>query len=130
MAINPAGLLPEPGANEERVDMTFPDETLPPISLRCVECSALYPMIEAERPGRPQGASLMGGTRYRCDCGGVLDVEMQFALPKQYAHLSATQLLKLAEQYYQAAQNTASLTEKDRDLKQLGLLLRALAAKH
>jgi threonine synthase len=72
--------------------MAFPGETLPPISLRCVECSALYPVIEAERPGealsgRPQGIPLQGVSRYRCDCGGVLDVEMQFALPKQYAQM-------------------------------------------
>ncbi len=36
------------------------------LSLRCVECFALYPSIE--EGGKP---------RYRCDCGGVLDVEMQ-----------------------------------------------------
>lgn len=54
-------------------------EALSSISLCCVECSALYPVIEAERPGRPQGLP-----RYRCDCEGVLDVEMQFKLPQQY----------------------------------------------
>ena len=36
------------------------------LSLRCVECFTLYPSIEES--GKP---------RYRCDCGGVLDVEMQ-----------------------------------------------------
>src|SRR5256885_9407591 len=40
-------------------------ETLRTISLRCVECSTLYPSIEAG--WKP---------RYRCDCGGVLDVEL------------------------------------------------------
>lgn len=40
-------------------------ETLHTISLRCVECSTLYPGIEAG--WRP---------RYRCECGGVLDVEL------------------------------------------------------
>lgn len=40
-------------------------ETLRTISLRCVECSTLYPGIEAG--WKP---------RYRCDCGGVLDVEL------------------------------------------------------
>ena len=46
---------------------TFSSGTiLDTLSLRCVECSALYPSIE--EGGKP---------RYRCDCGGVLDVEMQ-----------------------------------------------------
>jgi threonine synthase len=40
-------------------------ETLRTISLRCVECSTLYPGMEAG--WKP---------RYRCDCGGVLDVEL------------------------------------------------------
>lgn len=42
-------------------------EALATVSLRCVECAALYPAIE-ELP------------RYRCDCGGVLDVESAFRL--------------------------------------------------
>ncbi len=46
-------------------------ESLSTVSLRCTECAALYPGIEG-------GAS----PRYRCDCGGVLDVEMQFNLPR------------------------------------------------
>jgi len=45
-------------------------DALSTVSLRCVECSTLYPGIEAGSP-----------PRYRCVCGGVLDVEMQFALP-------------------------------------------------
>jgi threonine synthase len=41
------------------------------VSLQCVECSAVYPGLEA------------GSTfRYRCNCGGILDVEMKFALPE------------------------------------------------
>ncbi len=40
------------------------------VSLRCVECNAQYPAIEA-------------APRYRCNCGGVLDVEMPFAHPSQ-----------------------------------------------
>src|SRR6266576_6129711 len=40
-------------------------ETLRTVSLRCVECSTLYPGMEAG--WKP---------RYRCDCGGVLDVEL------------------------------------------------------
>jgi threonine synthase len=39
------------------------------VSLRCMECSALYPGIEAGQ-----------SPRYRCDCGGVLDVEMTLPL--------------------------------------------------
>ncbi len=38
------------------------------LSLRCVECAALYPGVEAQ-------------PRYRCECGGVLDVEMPFQHP-------------------------------------------------
>ncbi len=40
------------------------------VSLRCVECAALYPGVG----GQP---------RYRCDCGGVLDVEAAFHHPTQ-----------------------------------------------
>src|SRR5207237_843015 len=75
--------------------MTLPGEVLPSISVRCVECSALYPVIEAGRSGGPLSGGWVSGRplrsplralpRYRCDCGGVLDVEMQFKLPEQYA---------------------------------------------
>lgn len=37
------------------------------VALRCVECAACYPSIEEDR-----------SPRYRCDCGGVLDVETTF----------------------------------------------------
>src|SRR6266568_1935752 len=40
------------------------------VALRCVECAACYPGIEEGRP-----------PRYRCDCGGVLDVESAFVSP-------------------------------------------------
>jgi threonine synthase len=43
-------------------------ELLAAITLRCVECSAVYPGFES-------------APRYRCDCGGVLDVEMPLTLP-------------------------------------------------
>ena len=43
-------------------------------SLRCVECKALYPAVETGCP-----------PRYRCDCGGVLDVETMVRLPEQAA---------------------------------------------
>lgn len=45
-----------------------PAEALAALSLRCIECGALYPGFE-EMP------------RYRCDCGGVLDVETPARLP-------------------------------------------------
>ncbi len=45
-------------------------DALSTLSLRCVECAALYPgFVAGEKP------------RYRCDCGGVLDVEMKVAFP-------------------------------------------------
>jgi len=37
------------------------------VVLRCVECAACYPGVEENR-----------SSRYRCDCGGVLDVEHPF----------------------------------------------------
>jgi threonine synthase len=40
------------------------------VSLRCVECAALYPGV-GDR------------ARYRCDCGGVLDVQSAFYHPTQ-----------------------------------------------
>ncbi len=40
------------------------------VSLRCVECAALYAGV-GDRP------------RYRCDCGGILDVETVFHHPAQ-----------------------------------------------
>ena len=45
-------------------------DALKGVSLRCVECSALYPGIEMGQP-----------PRYRCGCGGVLDVEVSLVLP-------------------------------------------------
>ena len=49
-------------------------DALKVISLRCVECSALYSGVEAGQ-----------SPRYRCDCGGVLDVETTFSLPDEQA---------------------------------------------
>src|SRR5438132_8690511 len=46
-------------------------DTLQTVLLRCVECAALYPGIEVD-----------AAPRYRCNCGGTLDVEMKLALPK------------------------------------------------
>jgi len=40
------------------------------IVLRCVECASLYPGV-SDQP------------RYRCDCGGVLDVEAKIQHPTQ-----------------------------------------------
>lgn len=55
----------------DQVDDVARHEALDAVSLRCVECDALYPGLEA-------------APRYRCDCGGVLDVEMSFRLPALY----------------------------------------------
>ncbi len=54
-------------------------EALSSTKLRCVECSTLYPAIES-------GATF---ARYRCDCGGVLDVETTFHLPEKYGQSTA-----------------------------------------
>lgn len=75
MAINSTGLQPDQGADGEHNRSLAPlpsdvVEALSSVSLRCVECSALYPGIEAGR-----------SPRYRCDCSGVLDVEMAFRFP-------------------------------------------------
>jgi hypothetical protein len=43
------------------------------IELRCVECAALYPGI-SDQP------------RYRCDCGGVLDVDTEIHHPLKQGH--------------------------------------------
>ena len=88
MAINSTGLLPGQGANEgnnHSLDATVL-EALSTIALRCVECSALYPAIEA--------GQAVPVPRYRCACGGVLDVETTFRLPRpQSAGESAGTLL-------------------------------------
>src|SRR5579885_3293927 len=77
MAINSTGLQPDQGANEGNNSLKgqLASEVLDAlslISLRCVECSQLYPALEAGRT-----------PRYRCDCGSVLDVEMAFQLPSR-----------------------------------------------
>jgi uncharacterized membrane protein (UPF0182 family) len=48
----------------------------------------------------------------------------------RFDKLSDAQLLALAESYYQAATKTASLSEKDRDLKQVGAILAVLRTRH
>src|SRR6266516_4349878 len=76
MAINSTGLQPGQGAGEENNRSQLAPTVaaaLSAVSLRCVECSALYPALEAGQP------------RYRCDCGGVLDVEMSPRLPAAWA---------------------------------------------
>ncbi|MBO0794246.1 MAG: hypothetical protein J2P36_25315, partial [Ktedonobacteraceae bacterium] len=67
MVMNSAGLPLGQGAGEENSQAR--SEILSAISLRCVECAALYPAAE-QTP------------RYRCDCGGVLDVETTFQHPR------------------------------------------------
>ncbi len=62
MGTNFAGL--QPGQSDsEALSQAFTS-----VSLRCVECATLYPAIEAQ-------------PRYRCACGGVLDVETVFQHP-------------------------------------------------
>jgi hypothetical protein len=51
-------------------------------------------------------------------------------VPGRYASLSDAQLIALANRYYAAAQGTPSLTEKDRDLQQVGDVLRVLEQRH
>lgn len=78
MVIHSTGPLPGQGEENSGASSSSiaPDviEALSATKLRCVECSALYPAIES-------GASF---ARYRCECGGVLDVEMAFHVPENY----------------------------------------------
>ena len=48
----------------------------------------------------------------------------------QYDKLTDAQLVARAQSYYQAANQTASLSEKDRDLRQVGAILAVLHARH
>jgi uncharacterized membrane protein (UPF0182 family) len=48
----------------------------------------------------------------------------------RYARLSDAQLISLANSYYQAAERTASLSQKDKDLRQVGLILQVLRSRH
>ena len=86
MAINSTGLPRSQGAGEESNHSTQTAvaavQALAPTNLRCVECLALYPAIEA-------GQSALPVPRYRCDCGGVLDVEMVYTHPNQHERQNA-----------------------------------------
>ncbi len=62
MGTNFAGLQPDQ-SDQEALSQAFTS-----LSLRCVECATLYPAVEAQ-------------PRYRCECGGVLDVEAIFQHP-------------------------------------------------
>jgi threonine synthase len=53
-------------------------EALSSATLRCVECSTAYPALPADVS--------VQSVRYRCDCGGVLDVETTFCLPQNQTH--------------------------------------------
>jgi threonine synthase len=85
MAINSTGLPLGQGAGEgfSRSQAPLTSEVVEALSstaLRCVECSTLYPAIEVGQV-----------PRYRCDCGGVLDVKTPFHLPRQRTqHANAT----------------------------------------
>lgn len=85
MVTNSTGL--QPGDHQPTTDFltSAAVEALNAISLRCLDCSLLYP---SWAPGQPP--------RYRCDCGGVLDVETVFHLPEQ-ASLSEPSLNTLRE---------------------------------
>jgi threonine synthase len=77
MAINSTGLQPDREAGDNHLpslSTLAPDvvEAFSSTMLRCVECSALYPAVAVGLP-----------PRYRCDCGGVLDVEQEFHLPQR-----------------------------------------------
>jgi hypothetical protein len=48
----------------------------------------------------------------------------------RYTKLSDAQLIALANQYYQASQRTSSLTEKDRNLREVGRILAVLRSRH
>ncbi len=81
MVINSTGLQPSQGAGEESNQVSKAPaldvmQALASTMLRCVECLALYPAIEV-------GQSTLPVPRYRCDCGGVLDVEILFKHPDQ-----------------------------------------------
>ncbi len=80
MGTNFASLQPN-HANSNAVS-----QAMASVSLRCVECAALYPGVSNQ-------------PRYRCDCGGVLDVEAAFrhsaqqvpALQEGYEALTASE---------------------------------------
>lgn len=84
MATNSTGLQP---GDHQPTDFLTPAavDALNAITLRCLECELLY---SSWVPGQPP--------RYRCECGGVLDVEMEFRLPEQDA-LSEPSLARLNE---------------------------------
>jgi uncharacterized protein len=48
----------------------------------------------------------------------------------RYSKMTDTQLIALAEYYYNLAQRTPSLSAKDRDLRQVGIILATLQARH
>src|SRR5437763_2168191 len=87
MEMNTAGL------QSSQSDREF-GQVLEAVSLRCVECAVLYPGVEAP-PRQP---------RYRCDCGGVLDVEAIYQHPAQetsplqegYSALADSDLMPIA----------------------------------
>ena len=92
MSINSTGLQTDLGSNEEHNSSQHVAsdviDALSSVSLRCVECSALYPAIEAGHSA--SSISSLPSARYRCDCGGVLDVEMVFNAPYQSATAAQT----------------------------------------
>jgi threonine synthase len=68
MGTNSAGLQ---SGQSNQFDKEALIQAFASLSLRCVECAACYPGIEAQ-------------PRYRCECGGVLDVERIFQHPNPW----------------------------------------------
>lgn len=73
MVMNSAGPQPGQGVGNSPAQHAI-SQIFSAISLRCVECAQSYPAQESGK-----------APRYRCDCGGVLDVETQFQLPRPKA---------------------------------------------
>src|SRR2546423_11659510 len=74
MKTSTTGRQPGQARNFRLMNNTLTTEilaALSAVSLQCVECSALYPGLEV-------GSAF----RYRCNCGGTLDVGIKFGLPE------------------------------------------------
>ncbi len=88
MMINSTGLPPSQGAGEGNSQEGLALDVMQALAttkLRCVECGALYPAVEVGQSNHPV-------PRYRCDCGGVLDVETLFSHPDGQSQSSSDAL--------------------------------------
>jgi len=93
MGTNSADLQPD---QSNSTPMSLPAT----VSLRCVECATLYPAVENQ-------------PRYRCDCGGVLDVEM-IPQPALREAFEAPQLLRVNLHLYRVLTGDNFLTSAPR----------------